>query len=925
MNPAFDIAAPSPPFASTRRFAFLGGGFLLLVVALLGWPLLFAGKTLSGGDIVNHYLPLKFAAKEQMARGEFPHWNPWIFCGRPLQADVQVGLFYPPNLLFWILPLEWAFDLTALFHLWIGAWGMALWVGRRVRRAAPALLAGALFMLGGFSTTRLGAGIVVFHAAMAWTPWLLYAWDALLDASRRGAANVGRRVAALVIVASLAILSGAPQITFYSFGALALYVLVKAWRPRRNRQSDGWEEPYETSEETPLEEWGGLLGGLLPLRPGPVLALAGVLLLSGAICAVQILPTNMFISQSWDRATGGEWDYIVDGSFEPRMLLTFVAPFFFGDPKDEATYWGGTAGYHETTAYCGALPILLVLLFILVRWGPLRRSWLSGLDASERRDAVRFEIFLLLLLAVAALFAWGRHSPFFWLAYHLVPGFDRFRVPARLLLYAVFAGAALSGWALDRVMEERPGSGGPAELSEEDRSRSPAAVLAALWIAGLACVVMLWRATPVLTHLMEMPFHRLADGGDRGAGQIAQGLIAQARRSVAYFGFQWCLCGLLVACALPPLPRRPKNSSPHAGSARRLISRDAFRTAAAPATRRAGLWLLTALCLADLLVYEWHFLETKPRARLRRLEYPNTPRTDFLREKLATGGRFLWFDTVQSWQYDQNQPELHGNRPVMYRLPGLRGYDPVNSRRFGLFMNQITRRPLFENPGGFMMAPDLAPENIDWRLIRLWDCRVALSYNVLESPSIEEAGRWEFPSPAGLQVLRAYRMKDPAGPARLCEPFFAPPESAPEEIARLLSHPEFDVERFGIVAADPFAAALAEGEAGEESAKGLERSVRLVEANSGSLVFEVSTPARALLVVAQSWYPGWRARVDGRKSAVIPANLAQCGVGVPAGRHRVELRYRPREFRQGAVASLAGLALLGLIVLRLRERENVFG
>ncbi len=48
-----------------------------------------------------------------------------------------------------------------------------------------------------------------------------------------------------------------------------------------------------------------------------------------------------------------------------------------------------------------------------------------------------------------------------------------------------------------------------------------------------------------------------------------------------------------------------------------------------------------------------------------------------------------------------------------------------------------------------------------------------------------------------------------------------------------------------------------------------------------------------LLVLAQPWAPGWRARVDGAPAPLVRTNIAGLGVVVPAGWHVVELDYRP--------------------------------
>jgi hypothetical protein len=48
-----------------------------------------------------------------------------------------------------------------------------------------------------------------------------------------------------------------------------------------------------------------------------------------------------------------------------------------------------------------------------------------------------------------------------------------------------------------------------------------------------------------------------------------------------------------------------------------------------------------------------------------------------------------------------------------------------------------------------------------------------------------------------------------------------------------------------------------------------------------------------LLIFAQPWAPGWRARVDGALAPVERTNVAGLGVVAPAGRHSIELDYRP--------------------------------
>jgi hypothetical protein len=76
----------------------------------------------------------------------------------------------------------------------------------------------------------------------------------------------------------------------------------------------------------------------------------------------------------------------------------------------------------------------------------------------------------------------------------------------------------------------------------------------------------------------------------------------------------------------------------------------------------------------------------------------------------------------------------------------------------------------------------------------------------------------------------------------------------------------------------------------------------------------------ALLVLTDTWYPGWTATVDGREATVHRVNYVTRGVAVPAGTHRVELRYEPASWRAGWIVTLlALLAIAAAVVLGTRR------
>jgi uncharacterized membrane protein YfhO len=94
--------------------------------------------------------------------------------------------------------------------------------------------------------------------------------------------------------------------------------------------------------------------------------------------------------------------------------------------------------------------------------------------------------------------------------------------------------------------------------------------------------------------------------------------------------------------------------------------------------------------------------------------------------------------------------------------------------------------------------------------------------------------------------------------------------------------------------------------------------VRILSYAPESVRFLTETGAPGLLVLADPWYPGWQATVDGRAADCAPANVWMRAAPVPAGRHVVEMRFRSRWLTPGLV--LSGVTLLGLSMLATTKR-----
>jgi hypothetical protein len=87
------------------------------------------------------------------------------------------------------------------------------------------------------------------------------------------------------------------------------------------------------------------------------------------------------------------------------------------------------------------------------------------------------------------------------------------------------------------------------------------------------------------------------------------------------------------------------------------------------------------------------------------------------------------------------------------------------------------------------------------------------------------------------------------------------------------------------------------------------------------LAIRCHASAPSYAVIADAWFPGWYATVDGAPAPIVRANLAMRAVPVPAGDSTVELAYRPAHLRSGAVVSLLALALAVALTIRAYRRR----
>lgn len=105
-----------------------------------------------------------------------------------------------------------------------------------------------------------------------------------------------------------------------------------------------------------------------------------------------------------------------------------------------------------------------------------------------------------------------------------------------------------------------------------------------------------------------------------------------------------------------------------------------------------------------------------------------------------------------------------------------------------------------------------------------------------------------------------------------------------------------------------------------------EETVEVLSYKPQHIRLKVKIKADGILVLSDSYYPGWRAYRDGVEVPIYRANCVMRAVSVPKGDHDIEFVYRPLSVYLGGIVSLSALCVSGwMAVASLVNRKKGMG
>ena len=100
-------------------------------------------------DLLWYFLPSYDGFFGALRDGAPIVWNPYQFCGMPWLGTLQAGFFYPPHLLYALLPTTSALAASTMLHVALAGGSTAAFARRAGLSSAGAVLAGTVFAFGG--------------------------------------------------------------------------------------------------------------------------------------------------------------------------------------------------------------------------------------------------------------------------------------------------------------------------------------------------------------------------------------------------------------------------------------------------------------------------------------------------------------------------------------------------------------------------------------------------------------------------------------------------------------------------------------------------------------------------------------------------------------------------------------------------------
>ena len=374
---------------------------MIIFILILFYPIVFEDKTFGSPDSLNPRGASIILQEMKKIDSEFPLWQPWIFSGMPTSdAFTYISSLYYPNYILNLFSLS--SNLTQLLHLLFAGIGSYLLLRFIGLSCLSAFMGGSAFMITPFMITMIVFGHGSQMMTGAYIPWIMMFTMKLFR--NPNLMNIG----ILSILMGFQLQRAHVQIAYYTWMLIGAYILFTFILDIKDKKS----------KDKPLISLGAFTFSAI---------------LAIAIALVIYLPSLEYTPFSVRGSSSGgvDYNYATSWSFSPKEILTFFIPSALGFGGQ--TYWGDMP-FTDYPNYMGIIIILLAIIGFVYK-----------------RD--RFMWFLFATSLLAIFISFGKNLAVIYdLFYSFFPFFNKFRVPAMILILVQFNTCIMAAIGMDYLI-----------------------------------------------------------------------------------------------------------------------------------------------------------------------------------------------------------------------------------------------------------------------------------------------------------------------------------------------------------------------------------------------------------------------------------------------------------------------------------------
>ncbi len=354
-------------------------------------PQYVSARIIAWTDMLFYFLPFRLLPAELIKQGVLPLWNPYIYCGQPLMANMQSAVLYPMNVLYYVMPADLALKFSTLTVFFLMAFFFYMFARLYKMSEEGSFLAASLFTFTFYMTVR--AVELADLNTILWMPAALYF-------TKKHAA--GRKLADLIFAAitlALSFLGGHPQVFSYVYLLFLLFFFYENIRAKNKY----------------------VIKNFIVINAAFVMAVLA-----------QALPTAEFILHSRRMSQGNSGlGQSLGGFMHFEQLVEMLFPF-------TSAYLPNAQSFLN---WIGLIDIGSMALFLFAL-------------ASVKMEDKKLRVFLLALFAFSFFTAFMSSLPFYGFLYKKIFLLKMINYPGRINLIFFFIMCLMSGFGFDLLFKQ---------------------------------------------------------------------------------------------------------------------------------------------------------------------------------------------------------------------------------------------------------------------------------------------------------------------------------------------------------------------------------------------------------------------------------------------------------------------------------------